>query len=679
MGLKRKGNKKKGKLKAKALLLHHSALRLLRDEFFSLVLACTLIIISLVFSGCTNSGSTSSGSSKSSSSKSTTTGGTTTPSSSGSFTIFKVTVTAPPSSGDDEEEESEELPLVSMYFQVNSALSLTEVCQAASTSGSGAADGSRSCYCQFQWNETNLSDSSVIPRTVFTEPSKVTPFLLECPVPNVYEGEIADGTQIKVKLVPNTDGGNSTGFTTSTFTFTKESIFDNGDFRDIEGRSYKNLYHYSCYDRWSKASTLTHKKKVPAEVTSGTQPPAVPLANDFELGGSSGTNYSAQSYYFDFYVRSNEAGTVNSGNSSFTCPQVMIDGVPRFYPMDSTIAVAVNASKDFSVRVVAGTLIGSGSSSSSGTLGYAAKVNADGTCPSFTDSAGKIRRTFRLRRYTSIYPLRFGATGDIAEQQQVPNIVYVLDRPVDKLTQDPLKPITRLGPKPCPFSFKTAQFGYKCSTDSSISGWNIDGTQIQGDPGCPVYPPPPSKYLRSDGTLVIRPFKPFLAHYLEDTNYKACTFESSTPVDPELVLVHDDNAYPLPEGPFDSYCARHYPAAGAIIPPIGGDPFDKPPGDCDDSTTAAAIKADQTYACNKTFDPTGNVQKTPSAGCCQICSGTDCRSSGGGITPAGRNAAFTSPGDTGNPATSFRRLPRAVPNLNGGNGCFNPNEDTGTL
>jgi hypothetical protein len=302
--------------------------------------------------------------------------------------------------------------------------------------------------------------------------------------------------------------------------------------------------------------------------------------------------------------------------------------------------------------------------------------DADGTCSPIVDSNGQIRRTFRLRQYASVYPLRFEATGEpLPGSAQALNIIYVLDRPVNKASQNSNKPITRLGPKPCPFAYKTAQFGYKCMTDATLNGYNIDGTQINGDPECPIYPPPPASLsaYKSDGTLVIRPYKPFVPNFIENTSYKACAFQSSTPVDPEIVLSYDNGVFSSAVGPHNFWCSKSYPKAGDIIPPPNGDPFDKAPSECDLTSAAAAIKTNKGYACLKTYDPFNGSVTTPQAGCCQICSGTNCTAQGGGTNAAGRNAVFSPPQNTGNPNVASKTLPRATPNVST-TGCYDPSE-----
>lgn len=558
---------------------------------------------------------------------------------------------------------------------------LNDVCQSQPQGGTGSNSGNydpaKACKCRFVWTLVNQSTSTTVTRMYESAPTQITSFEAKCPGPDVYNNpdEIPDNTQITIQLVPD-ERTNNSSFTSNGINFIKQPFGSKGDFRDSEGHFFINVFHYSCYDTLSKPLTLAHAFK-----TFRTNPITnVPIqgftANEFISGGGGGSvAFSAHSYYYDFYARSSDTD-VGGGAGTLVCPEVNVDGRPSHFPFDSTFAISLQKTKDFQIAIEGRTKPGT-----RGVIGYAARANSDGTCPSFTDSSGRIRRTFRLRVLSTVYPIRYTETGDILDQSQQSNVIFILDRPVEKLGQNPLKPITRLGPKPCPWSYKTTQFGQKCMTDASLAGWNIDGTQIDGQPKCPIFPSPPPTMLKPDGTLVIRPYRPFLPYYIERTDIKACAFVSSKPVDPEIVLSHDDNIFPGGQGPSDFWCAKYYPPAGAVIPSNGTpDPFDKIPGECDLTASAAAIKTNKSYACLKTFDPNNSGSATtPSAGCCQICAGTDCSAQGGGKKAPGRNAVFTPPRDPDsngtNPHQAANTLPRGVPNETGGQSCFDPFED----
>ncbi len=599
------------------------------------------------------------------------------------------TTAAAGASGASAAQASDPAPNFTLVFNAtNTQNSLSDVCQASGASGSNSSvDPTKTCLCSYTWPLTNVSDSSTITRVVTTAPTQVTSFEVQCPGPDVFNdpSELPDHTIIKIQLIPDSTQGNNTGFKSNVVDFTKQPITATGDFRDAEGHSFRNIFHYSCFDIKSKNLTIAHDNKVFATDPISNTPINAFVTNGFKSGGGSAPiAFSAQSYYFDFYIRSNEKGSINGGNAGFVCPQVNVNGNPSFFPLDSSFALALQKDAvNFPVTISGRTVISVDSSVAGPVIGFAAKPNADGSCPSFPDASGRLQRTFRLRQYSALYPLRYDSKGDLSDQSQPLNTVYILDRPVDRIGQDPLKPITRIGPKPCPFSFNSAQFGQKCITDASLTGWNIDGTQIDGSPKCPIYPPVDKKFLKADGTLVIRPFKAYLPHYIENTTLRACAFTSSIAIDPEIVLSHDDTIFAGNAGPSDFWCAKYYAPAGSIIP--SASQFNKAPGDCDLGAAAAAIKTDKTYACLKAFDTTGNASLTPSAGCCQICSGPDCTIQGGGITAAGRNAAFSPPHDTTaslrNPQRAQITLPRALPNIpasasnpNAAIGCFDPFE-----
>ncbi|MGE4233706.1 MAG: hypothetical protein AB7F43_10285 [Bacteriovoracia bacterium] len=642
-----------------------------------------LLFLLVLLPGCLNSGKpaatsdaeTSSTTSSSTNSTSPSSGGSSGGSSSNSNINFTITKVAPLTVSNPNGGTSASSPDIQIFFNAIGSNTLRDVCQEQS---GGSSNPARQCKCRFTWAENNLSDSTVITRTEDTDPKQITSFQVNCN-PLKSWNEITEGTSIRTTLVPDSTAGNSSSFTTNVATFNKQTSQTNGDFRDIEGNTFKNVFHYACFDKIQKPLNISRSVN-----QVGTKPDNTtvfaPSANDFTIGGDSQANseanpYSAQSYYFDFYIRNNEQGSIVSVNSQFTCPTVNVEGTPSFFPMDSTFALALNRSSKFNVEITSRTLITE--TSNLNVLGYAAQPNSDGTCPAFTLDNGKIGPTYRLRKYVSVYPIRYDVTGDLKDTAQPVNYVFVLDRPVSKIGVTTLKPITRLGPKPCPFSFKSAELGQKCMSDGALNGHNIDGTQIDGDPGCPIFPPVKDSHLKDDGTLVIRPYRPFTPNFIEDTGFKACAFQSNTPKDPDIVVYHDETFFPNPPGPTDFYCAKHYPAAGAIIPSPLGDPFDKNPGDCSAADTAAAIKSNKAYACSRTYNPTNSNLDTPAAGCCQVCSGTNCSSVTGvsSTTPSGRNAAFNPPNDAGNPNTSVRVLPRAIPNATGGGGCFDPSED----
>lgn len=594
-------------------------------------------------------------------------------------------------------------PSITLYFNAsNPSTVLTTYCQkqaaSGSTSGSGS-DTTRACSCNYTWAETNSATSASITRTVQTAPTAISSFQLACPLPSVYTNEIPNGTIIQITVVPNAT--NTSGFTTNTFNLTKNPItnINIGDFLDSQGRPYRNIVHYSCYDKYAKNTTITHAQGTPI-TGSNSQ---FPIANQFNTGASSPNSFSAQSYYYDFYVQSNTVGQINESNTNFTCPQVQKSNStsPNFYPLDSTFALAISSSNDFPVPLTANmtlNLAANSNPTTNGVIGYAAKPNSSGICPSFIDSGGTVRRTFRLRQYLVLYPLRYNADGTIADKSQPANSVLILDRPVNKTGQDPLTPLTRLGPKPCPFALKVNQslsangitntYLYACTYETHFGEilanaiFNVDGTRIQNNVTCPIYPPIPfrlyPKYVEpTSGDFVIRPFKSFVPHYMENTSFQACAFQSATPVDPEIVVTGSSPAY---------YCTKNYPyfqeplesdakrpaarfPSETLVPPPNGDPFDKPPAACRTQSAQNAIQLDDSYKCSFTYNPSAATGQTPTAGCCQSCSG-----SCGGIAAINRNAindasvggAFNAIRQLGAPNGSSPSTPHT---------CFDPYEN----
>ena len=456
----------------------------------------------LLVAGCPNQGGAAAGASGNAAVTTATTGtfvtgasgstGTTlTKSATASFKMVTVQAAANASGASGGPLPTDPAPTFTLIFDATStAHTLTDVCQASGNAAGGSGAPA-----------ANTSTAAVITRVVTEAPTQVTGFQVQCPGPDVYNDptELPDSTIIKVQLIPDTTAGNNSGFQSTIVDYTKQPLSTTGDFQDALGNSFLNIFHYSCYDIQSKNLTIAHSNAVFTTDPITNTPINAIESNIFDIGGGTApTAFSAQSYYFDFYVRSNEKGSINTGNAGFTCPQVNVNGNPTFYPLDSSFSLALQQSQTYSVGIQGRTTIAVGKTAPGNFIGFAALPNADGSCPSFPDNNGQLQRTFRLRQYSALYPLRYQASGDLQDSSQQLNTIYLLDRPVDRLGQDPLKPITRIGPKPCPFSFDTAQFGQKCITDASLAGWNIDGTQIDGSPKCPIYPPVNPKLLKVD-------------------------------------------------------------------------------------------------------------------------------------------------------------------------------------
>jgi hypothetical protein len=181
-----------------------------------------------------------------------------------------------------------------------------------------------------------------------------------------------------------------------------------------------------------------------------------------------------------------------------------------------------------------------------------------------TDSTGKVRLTYRLRRYLVSYPQGYDSTGDTLDQDPPIDVVYVLDRPVQNTANtDPSRPYTMLGPKPCNFAYyddakvvNGVTNGYYSTNHSGWDGKNVDGLHFPNeDTATSCAAPMPvlnhnktamslatSHNLNAASTpnggtfqtVYIRPGKAWAPHYEEDTSFQACAPLASPFRDPPL-------------------------------------------------------------------------------------------------------------------------------------------------
>jgi hypothetical protein len=396
-----------------------------------------------------------------------------------------------------------------------------------------AGQTSKACLCQFTWAEVNPNSGSTVAtnRNVITAATQVQPNVLTCNAPSVYSTEIISGTQIKITVLAAPGNPDAGTFTTTPYAYIKSPTTQTGSFQDAQGHIFDNIVHYSCYNKFLKGLNIQSKINQQTNSTTGDIANML-FATSFCLtagGASAGSSSSscpslgaasnsAQSYYFNLFIRNSEKGDINKFNDTFVCPTVQeplnasnsnIGNTGQFWPMDTTFALSLGATTDFSVGVQANTKLsggsgdpttassqcfptadGSGSSSGGNTtsivsscLGFAAQVSADGTCPFIKSASGQILQTFRLRRFVALYPRLFDTNGAPAPQAQATDTIYVLDRPIaSSATINPLKPYTMLGPKPCPSAFfdkknvtgVTAPLGYRATNDER---WHTgDGT-----------------------------------------------------------------------------------------------------------------------------------------------------------------------------------------------------------
>lgn len=569
------------------------------------------------------------------------------------------------------------------------------------------------CSCQFSWDETNNTGATdqKVPRKVLTRLTSVQPSMVSCQLPSVYASEIPNSTLVKLTVLPA--AGNPGGFTVSTYTLTKGNITATGNFQDAEGRRFQNIFRYSCFEQNLRGVSLA-SKKVTTTFTKGstTEDRELLLASQFcksrgrtgagsdvdgcqtQLAGS--VQQSAQTYYYNLYVRSTDLGSINSENAAFTCPEVaepLFDSATNpgnqrnFYPLDSTFALALLPQGTFSIGVEARSRIsvagdpnsvdtpctpssasngGSASTSSDrmvvSCLGYAARPNANGTCPKFVDSNGQTHLTFRLRRYTALYPVLWDTTGaNMPNEGAKTDQVYVLDRPVYDSAADPLQPYTMRGPKPCPFAW----YDWKGVTSSPATyvstnntGWdrvNPDGIQFPntdrytpgiGYSSCSSVLPvvTPDRSMVSLATLhasnpvfqmrYVRPGNAWAPTYLEDTSFEACAPDSVPHRDAPIHIAKNSTT-----GNF-AWCAEAYPNYNSILQK-GTDQttngvastrrtvlrsqsgYARYPLLASGGKIEEALRNDSTYSCLMTYDNQSSsltkvANRSPAGSCCKF-------------------------------------------------------------
>ena len=388
------------------------------------------------------------------------------------------------------------------------------------TPGAAAQTG-KPCNCLYTWGQLNTTSgqSVQIPRSVQTGIITVQPDAVTCPVPSVYDAEIPDGTVIKISVIAAS--GNADAFTVKPYNYTKNSSAIPGSFQDAQGQSFQNILRYSCYQAFQKGLNIQSKIFTAVDPTTGTQANA-PIGSQFcvQTAAGNGANsagcttlpppdYTAQSFYYNFFIRSSEVGDINLSNANYSCPQVQeslagsstVGAQGQAWPLDSTFALSLAPTVNYPVAVEAFTELAQAgnpnavnspcfpSSSPSGTptsspgtlstdfvlgcLGFAATPSAGGTCPYFRDSNGQIRNTYRLRRYIVLYPPLFDANGASLGSQRT-DTLYVLDRPLATGSSDPTIPYTMKGPKPCPFSY----FDNRGVTGTNATGAVTTGSKV---------------------------------------------------------------------------------------------------------------------------------------------------------------------------------------------------------
>lgn len=394
------------------------------------------------------------------------------------------------------------------------------------------------CSCQFSWNQTNPNNPVALStlRNVLTTISFIGDYQVTCPAPDVYSSEVPNGTQIQIKVVPATSNPDRSTFIVNPYSYMKNNSSSGANFQDNNGNFYVNILRYSCYQTVQKTMTVQSKVQPYPNPTSGVAGDYI-YATQFCVSKSGGgalpqgcptssPDYSAQSYYYNLYIRSSEAGGIQQYSPQFSCPIVRepLSGSNSpglqgsYWPLDANFALSLGPTATFPVGVVAQSKLSDGiaqsstcypSTNASGTpgasntggattlgspgmistcLGFAALPNSNGSCPAFRNLSNQVVPTYRLRRFVAMYPRIFDAAGNpFSGMNQGLDTIYVLDRPIANSLA------TYGGPKPCPFAFFDKMSvvpvnslpaayngigGYIGTNQSSWGGKNVDGTEF---------------------------------------------------------------------------------------------------------------------------------------------------------------------------------------------------------
>ena len=527
-----------------------------------------------------------------------------------------------------------------IYFEAeDDNLPISDYCDTA---------GNKTCTCEFSWTEinTNSGSSVSIPRVINTTISSVQNYVVICPAPEVYSTEIDEGTTIKITI-----SSSSGTLDLDAYNYITSSTVDESDFRDQEGHAFINIHRYSCYEKIAKGLEITSKESTATNSVTGETKDyliGTQLCVAGEGGGdgceSGETENSAQSYWYDLFVTSTNRGAVVAENERYVCPRIQetlvsdgtIGSEGSYWPMDSTFALAKGKTDSFNVSVESYSVLGASDDPSTADtscnteegddgaagggsdnaisikcLGFAMKPDTDGTCPYFKDSAGSIRMTYRLRKFLSLYPVSYDGKGEPIDEPRGTNIIYVLDRPVS--SDDPLKPNTMLGPKPCPFAwfdhkgvlemtdtgggetdYNGHKPGYMATSNPLWTGKNIDDIHFPNidskdenkcattfpivtytDSGSPDWLVLATTHASNEGyvelgggktiyleKVYVRPQeKKWWSHYEEDTDFEACAPESDDFQDAPLHFAKNDDGNV-------AWCAESYPTQNGSVDDI---------------------------------------------------------------------------------------------------------------
>lgn len=655
-------------------------------------MAALALLPLLMLGACTNSNRSSYNGTLKGSSTSSGSGSSTSTSISTSVTTFKIGTVTISQTG----SSSSSSALV-FFDMTGMTRMISEFCSLASP---------KLCNCQYSWQETNSTGNTsvTVPRKIATKITNVQNSLVSCEVPTAYFQEVPSGAIVKVTVIPAP--GNGGAFTVTPYSQVKGNVSPTGNFQDSEGRKFQNIYRYTCHDRNVRGLAVKSRKAQNTftrgnNTTEGEFTMASQFCKSRGRDGSGndvdgcqsqllvGTGQSAQSYWYNLYMKSSDQN-INQSNSAFICPAILeppfndgnLNGTQGTrFPLDASFALSHTATGNFTVGVEARSRISSqnadfvgnqscstsqnnnnqgvqvpGNALITSCLGFAAKPNTDGTCPYFTDSNGQIRMTYRLRRYTALYPLLWDTTGANMPNEGVKtDQIYVLDRPVTSNLADPLKPFTIRGPKPCPFSWydwsnatglgpayvPTNHSGWNNVNPDSVQFPNTDEFTALGlESSCSAVLPVlnSTRDVISLATLHlsnpvfktrhVRPGRAWAPTYLEDTDFQACAPDADPHREPPLNVVKNGSNGVI------GWCADVYPNKNEAlnlttqswagqntrtVPFVpGGDPYERYPLGSTKTYVEQAIRNDSTYGCLLTFDA-GNGKagkQSPQGGCC---------------------------------------------------------------
>jgi hypothetical protein len=379
-------------------------------------------------------------------------------------------------------------PEIEMSVSVNTGLSgfspLTSFC------GMG---GTNTCRCELTWTEVNTigGGSNSFTRKKLVETTQVQSGLVKCRMSQAFWNEIASGTTVRVTIVPAS--GNGSLLSAKALGYKKGTVTSaNGDFLDETLTPFRNIHRYTCFSKRNSSYEVLNQSATSTD-SSGQNPVTVLLGSRFCTGVAGGNGqcatprngFSAQSYYRNLYIRSDKMGEINSTNTYYDCPKVVESirhsansSIPssekgKYWPLDTTFALATEYSSEWSVGVRSGTLLykqGDANSVSDACmnedtnkrlnekgiiikcLGYAKVPKPDGGCGQITDSNGRVRPMVRLRRFRVVYPGTFQSNGQVDSGGVEADEVYVADRLVVSPTGVPTGAMV-YGPKPCNFSW----------------------------------------------------------------------------------------------------------------------------------------------------------------------------------------------------------------------------------